>query len=161
MSHHLIRYSQHVRREFKRVLEGMSEADCNKRVANLNSIAWMTAHLMNQEYTYWHKSQANEIAEVTAFNETLKVHPADFKEAFVLWERVTDESNDWLERLSEDDLRTHLTGRKSFEVENIGSLLTRVIGHYYFHIGQISAVRKMLDYDVPGFVGSQEGAYFD
>lgn len=161
MSHHLVRYTQHVRRELTRVLEGLSEADCNKSVVNMNSIAWMSAHLMNQEHSYWLRSRGLALPKVKAFNEKSKETPPSFKEAHTLWKIVTDSSNDYLDALTEADLRTHLKGSKSFEVENIGSLLTRVIGHYYVHIGQICVIRRNLDYDVPGFVGSQEGAYFE
>jgi uncharacterized damage-inducible protein DinB len=157
-----------VRREFVRVLEGLSDNDCEKRVAGLNSIAWMTAHLMNQEHSYWLKPRGLALSEVEAFNtETANTKTTDtetkpsFQKAYTLWEHVTTASCDWLGSLSDADLRSHLSGRKSFEIENIGSLLTRVIGHYYLHIGQITAIRKVLGYEVPAFVGSQEGAYFE
>ena len=162
MSHHLVRYTQHVRREFERVLEDVSEADCEKRVAGMNSIAWITGHLAGQEQSYWLESQGTDIiADLTAVRNGADLSQPSFSEMYRHWKTITEASNPYLEQLSDEDLRTHFSGRRFFEIENIGSLMTRVIGHYYFHIGQISAIRKILGYDVPSFVGSQEGAYFE
>ena len=162
MSLHLVRYIFHVRREFRRALEGISEGDLEKRVAGLNSIAWITGHLAWQEQTYWLSSQqVSPIADLTAYKNGAEASSPNFSELFAIWEQVIKASEEWLETLEEPQLKEHFTGRKFFEIENIGSLMTRVIGHYYLHIGQITAIRKILGYEVPAFVGSQEDAYYE
>lgn len=140
----------------------MSEADLEKRVGGVNSIAWMAGHLAWQEQAYWLTSRGMEpIADLAPYKNGCEPCAPSFAELFAAWEQVTAATDAWLDGLTEDDLRGHFPGRRFFEIENIGSLMMRVFGHYYVHVGQITAIRKILGYDVPGFVGSQEGAYFE
>lgn len=162
MSHHLVNYVFHVRRELNRALEGISEADLNKRVAGINSCAWIVAHLAWQEQRYWlEPRKLPQVADLSPYKNGATVTQPLFSEVYPLWQEITRQSEDWLKSLNEEDLRIHFTTNKFFEIENIGSLMTRVIGHYYLHIGQITVIRKLMGYEVPGFVGSQAGAYFD
>jgi len=157
MAHHLVRYVWHVRRELERALDGISEEDLNKEVHGLNSIAWMIGHLANQEQAYWLLFRNEELIDKNLRHYNNKVEEGkDFAELFELWKTITNRSNAWLETATTSDLENTFEKAK----ENTGSLMTRVIGHYYFHIGQIATIRKLLGYDVPGFVGSQEGAYY-
>ena len=157
MAHHLVRYVWHVRRELERVLDGISASDLNREVNGINSIAWMIGHLAMQEQSYWLLFRDEELID-----KNLKVYGSkvedgkDASELIELWKTITERSNAWLETATASDLENTFEKAR----ENTGSLLTRVIGHYYFHIGQIATIRKMLGYDVPGFVGSQEGAYY-
>lgn len=160
-AHHLVRYLQHTRRELRRAVEGMALADLERRVGGINSPAWIVGHLAWQEQSYWLVSRGEpELADLAAFARGRPAPSAGFEELFAAWERVTAAADPWLASLQEADLRSHLQGRALFEQENVGTLLTRTIGHYYLHIGQITAVRKLLDYPVPSFVGSQLGAMY-
>ena len=160
MGEHLVRLVRHVRRELRRAVDGVSEADLERRVAGLNSVAWMVAHLAWQEQTYWLSLRGEDpVADLDAFRPpgpTPAPMPS-FTEAWGAWERVTAASEEWLDSLDREALLERFEGRR----ENIGTLLTRVFGHYYVHIGQITAIRKLLGYDVPTFVGSLDGAYFE
>lgn len=160
-THHLVRYTRHVRRELRRAVEGMSLQDLDRRLGNLNSVAWIVGHLAWQEQSYFLTSRGEPaIAELDGYGGGDPDPAASFVHLFGVWERVTVAADAWLTGLDAAALREHLQGRRLFEVENIGSLLTRVIGHYYLHIGQITAIRKLLGYPVPGFVGSQSGAVY-
>ena len=139
----------------------MAVADLERRVGGINSVAWIVGHLAWQEQAYWLTSRGEPaVADLQAFGHTRPEAPPRFGEVFETWTRVTAAADPWLVGLREDDLRAHLRGRRLFDEENIGTLLTRASGHYYLHIGQITAVRKLLDYPVPGFVGPQTGATF-
>lgn len=160
-AHHLVRYLQHVRRELRRALEGMAVADLERHLGGMNSVAWMVGHLAWQEQSYWLTGRGEPDAsrlDLKAFGRTRPEAMPTFEALFEAWEKVTTAADKWLLALGEPELRTHLTGRRMFDEENVGTLLTRVIGHYYLHIGQITAIRKWLDYPVPPFVGSQAGA---
>ncbi len=165
-AHHLVRYVQHVRRELLRAIEGMEVADLERRVGGINSVAWMVGHLAWQEQAYWLLARGEPAATpvdlqlLASGRPRAETIPA-FDELLEAWRQVTTTADAWLVTLDADDLLRHLEGRKLYELENVGTLLTRVIGHYYLHIGQITAVRKLLDLPVPAFVGSQVGAYFD
>ncbi len=160
-AHHLVRYLQHARRELRRAVDGMSAADLERRVGGINSVAWMVGHLAWQEQAYWLLSRGEPaLADLDAFGRGRPDAPPAFDELFDVWARVTAASDVWLSGLDEAGLRSHLQGRRLFEKENVGTLLTRASSHYYLHIGQITAVRRLLDDRVPSFVGSQEGAEF-
>lgn len=161
-AHHLVRYVQHTRRELRRAVEGMSIEDLERRLGGLNSIAWIVGHLGWQEQTYWLTSRGEPAAaDLEAFGHGEPAAAADFETLYQAWQRVTAASDLWLAGLDEAALLTHVHGRSLFERENVGTLLTRVIGHYYLHIGQITAIRKLLGYPVPTFVGSQAGAMYE
>ena len=156
---------KNVRRELRRAIEGLNDVDMEKRVGGINSVAWIIGHLAWQEQAYWLEPRGLPLvsAQLADYGsgKTVPEQMDTFETLFAQWQKVTESSNDWLESLSTEDLKGHLKGRKSFEKENIGSLLMRVIGHYYLHIGQITVIRKILGYNVPAFVGSQEGAFFE
>jgi len=161
-AHHLVRYVQHTRRELRRAVEGMSIADLEHRVGGLNSVAWIVGHLARQEQTYWLTARDEPaVADLDAFGHGEPAAAADFETVYQAWQRVTATADVWLAGLDEAALHTHVHGRSLFERENVGTLLTRVSGHYYLHIGQITAIRKLLGYPVPPFVGSQAGAMYD
>lgn len=160
-AHHLVRYLQHARRELRRAVDGMAPEDLERRVGGINSVAWMVGHLAWQEQTYWLTSRGEPaVTDLDAFGRGRPAAPPAFDELFGVWARVTAAADAWLNCLGEADLRSHLEGRRLFEMENVGTLLTRASSHYYLHIGQITAVRRLLDDRVPPFVGSQEGAEY-
>lgn len=165
MTHHLVRKVKHVRQELRRAIEGLSVADMEKRVAGINSVVWIIGHLAWHEQLYWLERRGLPLVSAQladyGFGRTVPEHMDTFETLFAQWQKVTESSNDWLESLNTEDLRGHLKGENRSESENIGSKLMRVIGHYYLHIGQITAIRKILGYNVPPFVGSQEGACFE
>lgn len=160
-AHHLVRYLQHARRELRRAVDGMSVADLERRVGGINSVAWMVGHLAWQEQAYWLTSRGEPVlADLDAFGRGRPETPPAFDPLFTVWARVTAAADGWLAGLVDDELRSHLQGRRLFEQENIGTLLTRTSSHYYLHIGQITAVRRLLDDRVPPFVGTQSGAEY-
>ena len=165
MAHHLVRKVQHVRKELRRAIEGMSVADMERSVAGVNSIRWIIGHLAWQEQRYWVGGRGLPlIVEHLAdygYGKPVPENGEDFETVFGQWEAVTRASDDWLESLGEQDLREFPATGEIHKGENIGTMLMRVIGHYYVHIGQITAVRKILSYNVPPFVGRQDGAFFE
>lgn len=139
----------------------MAVADLERRVGGINSVAWMVGHLAWQEQGYWLVARGEpRVADLDDYGHNPPRQVPRFDELFATWAKVAAAADPWLEGLGEQELRSHLRGRPLFERENVGTLLTRASSHYYLHIGQITAVRKLLDYPVPAFVGSQEGASY-
>ena len=160
--HHLVRVLKNTRQELRRALDGIGEADLDRRVAGLKSAAWIVGHLAAQEQGLWLSGRGlPALADLGELETSAEPPTPAFATVFPLWERIVAATEPWLDGLGEAELREHLSGNPFFEIENVGSLLTRVIGHYYLHIGQITVIRKLLGYPVPGFVGSQQGAYFE
>ena len=139
----------------------MGDTDLERRLAGLNSVSWIVGHLAAQEQGMWLLARGlPALADLSDWRTGAPATAPAFGTVFPLWEQVTEATEGWLDTLGEDDLRQHFSGSRFYEIENVGSLLMRVIGHYYLHIGQITTIRKILGYPVPGFVGSQRGAYF-
>lgn len=160
-AHHLVRYLQHARRELRRAVDGMALPDLERHVGGINSVAWMVGHLAWQEQAYWLTSRGEPaLADLDAYGRGRPDATSEFDALFAVWVRVTAAADGWLTRLGDADVRSHLRGRRLFEQENVGTLLTRTSSHYYLHIGQITAVRRLLDDRVPAFVGSQAGAEY-
>jgi hypothetical protein len=69
------------------------------------------------------------------------------------WTEVTADADAWLDRLANADLVESLPGPGPRRT--IGSALQRVTYHYWFHIGEILAIRQVLGHGrLPEFVGN-------
>jgi hypothetical protein len=65
---------------------------------------------------------------------------------------VTDAADPWLDTLTSKRLLEELKGSPTYRT--IGSSLRRVTYHYWFHIGEILAIRQILGHPgLPEFVG--------
>ena len=68
------------------------------------------------------------------------------------WRAVTATADPWLDGLTAADLPEALPG--SGPKRTIGSAIQRVIYHYWFHTGEILAIRQVLGHArLPEFVG--------
>jgi hypothetical protein len=157
--HPLVEQLHFARAEFRRCLEGVSEADAVVRLLPMNCISWMVGHLALQEYRYWViRAQGHEV--VTGLFESIGVNqPATtppLAEMWAEWQNVTREADDYLLRLTTaDDLTAHLTVEGRSLPESIGTMLYRNIYHYWFHTGEAYAVRQQLGHgELPQFVGA-------
>jgi len=69
------------------------------------------------------------------------------------WKAVTDAADPWLNALTAADMDGDLGG--SGPRRTIGSGLQRVTYHYWFHTGEILAIRQVLGHQgLPEFVGN-------
>jgi len=68
------------------------------------------------------------------------------------WRKITKASDPLLDGLTASDLLESLPGSPR---RLIGNAMRRVTYHYWFHIGEILAIRQMLDHpNRPEFVGN-------
>lgn len=71
------------------------------------------------------------------------------------WQAVTGAADQWLEQLTTDGLLKVYTTRNGAWSTSYGNLLQRVIYHYWYHIGEVMAMRQQLGHrDLPDFVGN-------
>lgn len=142
-----------------RGLAGVSGSDGTRRVEPMNSIGWIVAHLAWQEQRYW-LTRAQGLTpepvlnEIAAWNGPPSTPPLD--EMVGAWERVTAAGDPWLSGLSSVDLDVELGGEGP--PRRIGTSLLRVTYHYWFHNGEILAIRQVLGHGaarpLPEFVGA-------
>lgn len=157
-AHPLVEQLRFTRSELMRGLAGVSEVDGMRRVEPMNSISWLVAHLAWQEQRYWLTraqglTPAPELNEIAAWNGPASTPPLGAMVA--LWERVTAAGDPWLSGLSAADLEGTLGG--DGPPRRIGTSLLRVTYHYWFHNGEIQAIRQVLGHGaagpLPEFVG--------
>lgn len=152
----LVEQLRFTRSEFRRGLRGTPEADAVRRLEPMNSIGWIVAHMAWQEQRYFltraqdrtPRPELNEIAP----NGGPATTPS-LKAMLASWKAVTVAAEPWLDGLTPSDLTESLAG--SGPRRTIGSALQRVTYHYWFHTGEILAIRQVLGHGrLPEFVGN-------
>lgn len=145
------------RSEFARSMGGVSDEYAQRHVGSLNCLSWMMGHLANQENWYWvlmgqRRSLFGELNDLVGFRKP-QTTPS-LPEMWSTWKTVTEASDVFVNTLQAKMLATHLELRGKPAPESVGTLLMRNIFHYWFHIGQVVIVRKMLGHtNLPEFVG--------
>ena len=158
MPHPLVDQLRFTRSEWSRALRGTPEDDGLKRIQPMNSIGWIVGHLAWQEQRNW-LTRAQEKTPVPMLNTTVASGgPATtppLNEMLAAWRKVTKAVDPWLDALTADDLATDLAGPGP--QRTVGDSIHRVIYHYWFHIGEILAIRQILGHTkLPEFVGNIE-----
>ncbi|MEZ4620142.1 MAG: DinB family protein [Caldilineaceae bacterium] len=160
MTHPLIDQLRFTRSEWLRALEGVTEEDAAQRLAPMNSIGWTVGHLAWQEQRYW-LTFMQEQTPHPALNELVGFgRPATtpaLSEMLAAWSEITTAADPWLDTVTTATLATEIE-RNGWRT-NVGSLLLRVIYHYWYHIGEIMAIRQQLGgTGLPDFVGDIDAA---
>lgn len=161
MPHPLVLQLRFTRSEFKRALEGLNDADARKRIEPMNCISWNIGHLAWQEQRYWLLRGQGQILlphinELFAYGAPASTPPLD--EIWAAWHTITKTADPWLDALTTEKLQQHvlIDGEPSPYI--FGSLLQRVIYHYWYHTGENMAIRQMLGHtNLPEFVGDIDG----
>ena len=165
MTYLLVTQLNFARNELVRALEGVTEGDAQRRILPMNCLSWFVGHLANQENFYWVLlAQGERLAP--ALNELVGYgQPAStpsLEEMWEVWELITTSADKFLEKLTPELMQSHLEWRGKPRFENIGTMLLRNIYHYWFHIGEIIAIRQLLGHkDLPEFVGDMSQAIYN
>jgi hypothetical protein len=161
VSHPLVTQLRFTRTEFRRALEGLNESDARKQFMPMNCISWNIGHLAWQEQRYFlffvqGRLLLPEINEL--FASGAPASTPHLNEMWAAWQAITRAVDPWLDNLKIEDLQQHVVrdGQKSPYI--FGSLLQRVIYHYWYHTGENLAIRQMLGHvNLPEFVGDIDG----
>lgn len=149
------------RSEFKRALDGVTEAEARQRFLPMNCISWNVGHLAWQEQRYFlffgqnqmPLPQINDLFAYGAPASTPSLH-----EMWTAWNTITQAVDPWLDALATEKLLEHVVIDGQSSPYIFGSLLQRVIYHYWYHTGENLAIRQMLGHtDLPEFVGDIDG----
>jgi len=157
MAQPLIDQLRFTRGEWLRALDGVPEADGVVRLQPMNSMSWIVYHLA------WHEqrsflTQLQGITPVPAANDHgVNGRPAStppLADALHAWHAVIAASDPALDRLDAAGLAAWMPNTRQPKTRLIGSVVLRVIYHYWVHIGEITAIRQILGHEaVPEFVG--------
>jgi hypothetical protein len=75
-------------------------------------------------------------------------------EIWTAWDTITQTVDPWLETLTVEKLQEHVVRNGQPTPSLFGSLVQRVIYHYWYHTGENLAIRQMLGHtSLPEFVG--------
>ena len=153
----LVKQLRFTRAKWQAGLEGVTLEEGLLRAGQMNSIGWMVGHLAYHEALYWWESAQGESippeAAACAWGQPASTPPLD--EMTALWDRVTAHADRYLDSLTDTDLTQHLSRQGKWLNENVGTMFHRLIYHYWFHLGEMQAVRQGLGHqNLPSYVGS-------
>jgi uncharacterized damage-inducible protein DinB len=159
MPHPLIIQLRFARREFARALEGLDNSGARRRFLPMNSISWNIGHLANHEQSVWLMFSESEaplphLEEQFGYGQPASAPP--LAEVLAAWRTVTTSADPFLGAITSEKL-LEPTGTPLDDqtpVQTFGSVILRVIYHYWYHIGETMAIRQLLGHsDLPEFVG--------
>src|SRR2546428_3608947 len=159
-SHPLIDQLRFTRSEWLRGLKGVSEDAGARHFGQMNSIGWIVGHLAWQEQRYLlHRPQGIMLRDDIQrdFASGGPMSTPSLAEMLAAWRKITKATDLFLEQLTTPKLLADLplNGKKSGQTQ--GSAIRRLTYHYWFHIGEILAIRQQLgEKGLPEYVGSIE-----
>ena len=160
MTHPLIDQFRFTRSEWLRGLEGVSEDDATRHFGPMNCISWIVGHLAWHEHRYWLERAQSKLLFPTlnvAYAYGAPMSTPTLAEMLDLWHTVTQAADPYLDSLTTEKLQSELLRDGKPVGQNIGSALRRMTYHYWFHIGEIQAIRQMLGQaNLPEYVGDIE-----
>ena len=161
MPHPLIDQLRFARSEFLRGVEGVSEDEGARRLMPMNCISWNVGHLAAQEQRYFltYAQDLQPYPDIDrAFSYGSPASTPSLREMLDAWRAVIQQANPFLEALTVDQLSAPMVINGKPRKYTLGSMLLRVIYHYWYHTGENQAVRQMLGHpDLPDFVGDIDG----
>ena len=160
MTHPLVDQIRFTRSEWLRGLEGVSEEEGAHHFGSMNSISWTVGHLAWHEQRTFLQRPQNKIIfpmlnELFAYGAPMNT--PSLKEMLQTWHAVTEAGDSYLDTLTTELLQTDLLLNGEPVGQSRGSALRRITYHYWYHIGEIQAIRQMLGHtNLPEYVGNIE-----
>ncbi len=160
MTHPLIDQLRFTRREWLRGLEGVSEEDARQHFGPMNCISWNVGHLAWQEHRYYlelaqGKTLFPKLNEMYAYQAPMST--PSLTEMFDIWRVVTQAVDPFLDSLTTQGLLADLLREGKSVGQTLGSAMHRNTYHYWYHIGEVQAIRQMLGQsNLPEYVGDIE-----
>jgi hypothetical protein len=143
------------RTDLLRAVDDLDDTHGALRLGGLNEAAWMVAHLAEQEQRYWLSAfrEPPLAPELAAYRRGRPDEVMPLSRAIDTWLAVASVTEPLLLGLKETELARPAPDPSVGPSEHVGVMCLRVFGHYYLHIGQLTAVRRWVGLPVPAFVG--------
>ena len=160
MTHPRFDQFRFTRAEWLRGLADISDEDGQRHFGPLNCIAWTVGHLAWHEQRYWLELAQGQLPypqlnEIFAYGAPMST-PL-LSEMLAIWHTVTRLVDPYLDTLTTQDLQSELLRNGKSVGQTVGSALQRVTYHYWYHIGEIQAIRQMLGHpNLAEYVGEIE-----
>jgi hypothetical protein len=160
MSHPLVDQLRFTRSEWLRGLANISDEDGIRHFGPMNCISWNVGHLAWHEQRSWLQFAQGqllfpELNEVFAYGAPMS-SPV-LSEMLSIWQQVTQAADPFLNTLTTETLQSDLLRNGKSVGQSLGSAIRRITYHYWYHIGEIQAIRQMLGHpNLPDYVGEIE-----
>ncbi len=160
MAHPLVDQLRFTRSEWLHGLEGVSEEDGACHFGPMNCISWTVGHLAwHEQRTFLQRPQNvilfPQLNELFAYGASMNT--PSLTEMLEIWHTVTEAADPYLDTLTTEILLTDLLVNGEPVGQSRGSALRRITYHYWYHIGEIQAIRQMLNHaNLPEYVGDIE-----
>ena len=160
MPHPLVEQLRFTRSEWRRGLTGVTEEQGAEHCGQMNSISWIVGHLAWQEQRYLlHRPQGIMLREDIQrdFVSGGPMSTPSLAEMLGAWRKITKATDPFLDQLTTKKLLVDLpfNGKRSGQTQ--GSAIRRMMYHYWFHIGEILAIRQVIGgARLPEYVGAIE-----
>ena len=161
MSHPLVDQFRFTRSEWLRGLQGITEEEGGRHFGTMNCISWTVGHLAwHEQRTFLQRPQDKiifpKLNELFAYGAPMNT--PSLEEMLEIWHIVTETADPYLDTLTTESLQTELLANGKVVGQSRGSALRRITYHYWYHIGEIQAIRQMLGHtNLPEYVGDIEG----
>jgi uncharacterized damage-inducible protein DinB len=146
------------RSEFARAWKGITEEEAQRRFLPINCISWTIGHLAWQEQAYFLRYGQGQLLFPEIERQFANGAPASvpvLAEVREAWVSITAAGDAWLDSLATTTLQQHVISQGKPIAYAYGNLVQRVIYHYWYHTGEIMAIRQLLGHErLPQFVGS-------
>jgi hypothetical protein len=159
-AHPLVDQLRFTRGEWLRGLRGVTDEDAARHFGSMNSIGWIVGHLAWQEQRYLlYRPQGIMLREDIQrdFASGGPMSTPSLAEMLGAWRKITKATDPFLDQLTTRKLLVDLPldGKRTGQTQ--GSAIRRLTYHYWFHIGEILAIRQQLGgKGLPEYVGSIE-----
>lgn len=162
MVHPLVSQLRFTRAEWQRAFANLSPEDAIKQIGSTNCLSWMIGHLAFHEHIVWGvMGQGLEIAEdASRFQGGKAATTPPLDEVWAIWQRITVESDVYLNQLTQADMQERLQWEGVPERDDIGTMIFHNVYHYWYHLGESQMVRQMLGHtNLTEFVTAMTGEY--
>lgn len=160
MTHPLVEQFRFTRSEWLRGLKGLTEEDAAKHFGQMNCISWIVGHLGWHEQKFWLERAQNiilfpDLSSRFGYGKPMST-PA-LSDVLAKWHTVTEATEPFLDSLTTEVLQSELLKHGKAIGQSYGSAMQRITYHYWYHIGEIQAIRQLLGQkDLPMYVDSIE-----
>ena len=160
MIHPLVDQFRFTRSEWLHGLEGITEEEGAQHFGQMNCISWTVGHLAwHEQRTFLQRPQDMilfpKLNEIFAFGAPMST--PSLSEMIETWKTVTKAADSYLDSLTTEILLTDLILNGKTVGQTRGDALRRITYHYWYHIGEIQAIRQMLGHkDLYQYVGNIE-----
>ena len=160
MAHPVAEQLRFARDEWRRGLRGLTEREGARHFGQMNSIGWIVGHLAwhEQRVVLYRPQNILLIPELQdEFFSGAPMSTPSLASMRKAWNRVTKTSEPFLDGLTTQRLLRDLPINGKSVGQTQGDAIRRMTYHYWFHIGEIQAIRQMLGHKkLPIYVGSLE-----